>query len=200
MEHRIQSLRLLTDGDGQAFYEQAIRAMVGETSGTFQVSNENRDREEQAVRQKLGEILNEEGQSMPEVDNPITAVEGLKQRSLLSLICPAEETLSNRSVTVEELAFDAACYADGEPLTNPYISPLYGDLTGMPPSLLFAGGAELLLDDMKAMFARLRAAGCQARRFIAPEMWHAYVLYGVEEAEPDFVRIADFVHELFEES
>ena len=70
----------------------------------------------------------------------------------------------------------------------------------MPPSLLFAGGAELLLDDMKAMFARLRAAGCQARRFIAPEMWHAYVLYGVEEAEPDFVRIADFVHELFEES
>ena len=53
---------------------------------------------------------------------------------------------------------------------------------------------------VEAMFDRLRAAGCQARRFIAPEMWHAYVLYGVEEAEPDFVRIGDFVHELFEES
>lgn len=103
-------------------------------------------------------------------------------------------------LTVEELAFDAACYAGGESLTNPYISPLYGDLTGMPPSLLFAGSAELLLDDMTAMFERLRAAGCQARRFIAPEMWHAYVLYGVEEAEPDFVRIGDFVRELFEEN
>lgn len=103
-------------------------------------------------------------------------------------------------LTVEELAFDAACYAGGESLTNPYISPLYGDLTGLPPSLLFAGSAELLLDDMTAMFERLRAAGCQARRFIAPEMWHAYVLYGVEEAEPDFVRIGDFVRELFEES
>lgn len=103
-------------------------------------------------------------------------------------------------LTVEELAFDAACYAGGESLTNPYISPLYGDLTGLPPSLLFAGSAELLLDDMTAMFERLRAAGCQARRFIAPEMWHAYVLYGVEEAEPDFVWIGDFVRELFEES
>lgn len=103
-------------------------------------------------------------------------------------------------LTVEELAFDAACYAGGESLTNPYISPLYGDLTGLPPSLLFAGSAELLLDDMTAMFERLRASGCQARRFIAPEMWHAYVLYGVEEAEPDFVRIGDFVRELFEES
>ena len=103
-------------------------------------------------------------------------------------------------LTEEELAFDAASYAGGESLTNPYISPLYGDLTGLPPSLLFAGSAELLLDDMTAMFERLRAAGCQARRFIAPEMWHAYVLYGVEEAEPDFVRIGDFVRELFEES
>ena len=110
MEHRIQSLRLLTDGGGQTFYEQAIRAMGGEASGVFQVSNENRDREEQAVRQKLGEILDEKGQSMPEADNPITAVEGLKQRSLLSLICPAEETLSNRSVTVEELASHRTLY------------------------------------------------------------------------------------------
>lgn len=102
-------------------------------------------------------------------------------------------------LTTEELIYDAACYAGDMELTNPYLSPLYGDLAGMPPTLLFAGGDELLLDDMTALYDRLKAAGCAVRRFIAPEMWHAYVLYGVEEAEPDFVRICDFVRETFEE-
>ena len=60
-------------------------------------------------------------------------------------------------------------------------------------------GEELLLDDMRGLYARLKAAGCAVRRFVAPEMWHAYVLYGVEEAEADFVRIGDFVREAFEE-
>ena len=101
-------------------------------------------------------------------------------------------------LTVEELACAAAAYAGDTALTDPYVSPLYGDLAGMPPSLLFAGGDELLLDDMTALFERLKAAGCAVRRFVAPEMWHAYVLYDVEEAEPDFVRIGDFVREAFE--
>lgn len=102
-------------------------------------------------------------------------------------------------LTVEELEYDASSYAGGEALTNPYLSPLFGDLTGMPPSLLFAGGDELLLDDMVAFYDRLKSAGCTVRRFVSPEMWHAYILYGVEEAEPDFIRICDFVRETFEE-
>lgn len=101
-------------------------------------------------------------------------------------------------LTREELLASAAAYAGGAPLTDPYVSPLYGDLAALPPALLFAGGDELLLDDMRALFARLKEAGCAVRRFVAPEMWHAYVLYGVEEAEPDFVRIGDFVREAFE--
>lgn len=158
MEHRIRNLRLLTDADGQAFYEQAIRAMGGEASGTFEVSNENRDSEEQAVRQKLGEILDEEGQSMPEVDNPITAVEGLKQRSLLSLICPAEETLSNRSVTVEELASHRTLYqgsasyggskkggGTGKILFTAYLLEHFSDYSEEPEEGALAYEAEYLL-------------------------------------------------------
>lgn len=121
----------------------------------------------------------------------------------VDLACTGGSYMENQGkdplLTREELAFSAAAYAGDTPLTDPYVSPLYGDLDGLPPTLLFAGGEELLLDDMRGLYARLKAAGCAVRRFVAPEMWHAYVLYGVEEAEADFVRIGDFVREAFEE-
>ena len=48
----------------------------------------------------------------------------------------------------------AALYADGEDLENPFISPLYGDPSGLPPLLIQVGTRELLLDDA-LRFARL---------------------------------------------
>ena len=43
--------------------------------------------------------------------------------------------------------------------TNPDVSPLYGDLHGLPPTLLVVGALDLLLEDSFAMAARLSAAG-----------------------------------------
>jgi len=96
-------------------------------------------------------------------------------------------------LTSEQLSFFADCYAPDRDRTDPYISPLFGDLTGLPDTLLFAGEAEILLDDARRMHERLRAAGVRAALFTRPEMWHAYVLYGVEEAAEDNERIAEFI-------
>ena len=96
------------------------------------------------------------------------------------------------SLTQELLEFYAKCYTT-EP-TDPLCSPVLGDLTGLPPSLLFAGGDEILLDDARTLHDRLRKAGCRSKLLIAPERWHAYVLYCLQEnMEQDMEEINRFL-------
>lgn len=96
------------------------------------------------------------------------------------------------SLTQELLEFYAKCYTQDP--TNPLCSPVRGDLTGLPPSLLFAGGDEILLDDARTLHDRLKAAGCRSKLLIAPERWHAYVLYCLQEnMEQDMEEINRFL-------
>ena len=73
---------------------------------------------------------------------------------------------------------------------DPLISPLYGDHTGLPPSLIFVGSHEILLDDSVLMHEKLEQSGCTCELHIAEGMWHVYVLYGVPEAREALKRIA----------
>lgn len=83
----------------------------------------------------------------------------------------------------DALLESARMYASNASLTEPLISPLYGDLAGLPPSLMFAGSDEILRDDAVRMDEKLRAAGCASELHIEQGMWHVYVLYGVPEAK-----------------
>ena len=96
------------------------------------------------------------------------------------------------SMTPELLQFYAACYTDDP--KDPLCSPLFGDLSDLPPSLLFAGGDEILLDDARRLHEKLLASGCKSRLHIAPERWHAYVLYCLtENMQDDFESINQFL-------
>ena len=96
------------------------------------------------------------------------------------------------SLTQELLEFYAKCYT-ADP-TDPLCSPVFGDLTGFPPSLLFAGGDEILLDDARALHEKLVQSGCRSTLHIAPERWHAYVLYCLSEnMEEDMAAIDRFL-------
>ena len=96
------------------------------------------------------------------------------------------------SLTQALLEFYAKCYTQDP--TDPLCSPVRGDLTGLPPSLLFAGGDEILLDDARTLHDRLKAAGCRSKLIIAPERWHAYVLYCLQEnMEQDMEEINRFL-------
>ena len=77
---------------------------------------------------------------------------------------------------------------------DPLVSPLFGDLRELPPSLIFAGGDEILLSDSESLHEKLLAAGCDSRLFVAPERWHAYLLYGLNEDQEDFTRINQFLN------
>jgi monoterpene epsilon-lactone hydrolase len=59
-------------------------------------------------------------------------------------------------------------YCDSERLLDPRMSPLYGDLAGLPPLLLQAGTCEMLRDDAVRFAERARSAGVLAEL----ELWH----------------------------
>ena len=96
------------------------------------------------------------------------------------------------SMSPELLQFYAKCYTDDP--ANPLCSPLFGDLTGFPPSLLFVGGDEVMLDDTRMLHQKLVKSGCRSKLIVAPERWHAYVLYCLSENMPqDFETINRFM-------
>jgi acetyl esterase/lipase len=61
--------------------------------------------------------------------------------------------------------------------TNPDISPLFGDLSGLPPALIVVGALDVLLEDSLAMAARLSAAGCEVDLRVYPESPHAFTSF-----------------------
>ena len=58
---------------------------------------------------------------------------------------------------------------------NPLASPLYGDLTGLPPVRVQVGDDEVLLDDSRRYVERAVAAGVDARLDIWMGMPHGFV-------------------------
>ena len=71
----------------------------------------------------------------------------------------------------------ADCYLGGADPRNPYASPLYGDASGLPPTLIQVGSDEILRDDAVRMAAELKAAGCRCEIDVWPRMPHAWHLY-----------------------
>lgn len=104
MSHDVERIWRLTDGGGQAFYEQAIQMMGGEVSWREEISDSTVEEQAKASEEALEDILQQEDQEMPKEDNPIDTVKELKKSSLLALVHPDAETLSTKTLEVERLA------------------------------------------------------------------------------------------------
>jgi acetyl esterase/lipase len=88
-------------------------------------------------------------------------------------------------------------YLAGADPRTPYVSPLYGDPAGLPPTIIQVGSEEVLRDDAVRMAARMRAAGCQVELEIWPRMphvWHVFVPL-IPEARRAIERVGAFVRE-----
>lgn len=77
-------------------------------------------------------------------------------------------------LTLAQLHEFAQLYlGDADPRT-PLASPLYADLSGLPPLLIQAGTAEILLDDAARLAERADDAGVDVTLDIWPEMIHVW--------------------------
>jgi len=96
------------------------------------------------------------------------------------------------SMSQSLLDFYAGCYTANR--EDPLASPLFADLTGMPPSLIFVGGDEIMLDDARLIHEKLLSQGCESHLTVAPDRWHGYVLYNLTENREDYTAINHFLN------
>lgn len=85
-------------------------------------------------------------------------------------------------------------YANGKDLKDPMLSPVYGDLTGFPPTILITGTRDLLLSTTARTHRKLRAAGIPAEIHVFEGMCHAEYLtsYPSPESKECLAEIAQF--------
>jgi acetyl esterase/lipase len=95
----------------------------------------------------------------------------------------------------EFVAEAAGMYADGRPLDDPDLSPLFADLSGLPPMLIQTGLDEILLDDSRRLADRATEVDVDATLDLAAGMWHVYPAFAgmMPEADEALVRAAMFI-------
>ena len=92
----------------------------------------------------------------------------------------------------------AAMYLAGADARDPRASPLYADLAGLPPMLLFASRHEILRDDTLRLAERASAAGVTVRLVVRdrlPHVWPVFVTL-LPEARDAFATVTAFANEL----
>jgi acetyl esterase/lipase len=86
-------------------------------------------------------------------------------------------------VLVDRLTDSIALYAGDHDLTHPYLSPIFGDVTGFPPTFVQAGTRDLFLSNAVRIHRKLRDAGVDAELHIWEAMPHGGFFGAPEDAE-----------------
>ena len=86
-------------------------------------------------------------------------------------------------------------YAAGFDRSDWRISPVFGDLSVLPKTLLLTGTRDILHPDSLVFAERARAAGVDVELFVEPGMIHVWPLIAIPEARTARDRIVAFVGE-----
>jgi len=88
----------------------------------------------------------------------------------------------------------AQYYAAGHDMKDPFISPVYGDMAGFPPTILTSGTRDLLLSNTVRVHRKLRQAGVEASLQIFEGQSHAHYLRddSAPETKEAFTEISEF--------
>ena len=76
---------------------------------------------------------------------------------------------------------------------DPKISPLYGDMQGLPPTDLFTGTWEIFYTDIVSTCDKMKAAGVDARLHVAEKMGHVYPLWPCPEGSKAREEITEII-------
>ncbi|WRS27528.1 alpha/beta hydrolase [Oscillospiraceae bacterium MB08-C2-2] len=86
-------------------------------------------------------------------------------------------------------------YVQGRDKTDPLISPVFGDLSGFPPTLIHVGGDEPLAEDCAAFARRAAVAGSEVAVKVWKEMFHDFSIVGVtlKESRDSMREMSEFL-------
>lgn len=88
----------------------------------------------------------------------------------------------------------AKVYANGHDMKDPMLSPVYGNVSGLPPALLTSGTRDLFLSNTVRMHLKLREAGVFADLIVYEGLSHAqyHMLPEAPETRSHFRQLANF--------
>lgn len=87
-------------------------------------------------------------------------------------------------------------YAVEQNLKDPYISPLYGNFEGFPPTYIQVGENEILLSDSKRLHQAFVEANVSVKMDIYPGMWHVFQMSPVKAAREAMDKNAEFIYDI----
>lgn len=96
---------------------------------------------------------------------------------------------------LSRLRLYAQWWAGGDDETRPELSPAYGDLTGLPPTLMFCGTLDTLYPQCRELAARGLAQGWELTYVEEPDLLHVYPLLPIPEARRALETTLDFLGE-----
>ncbi len=101
-----------------------------------------------------------------------------------------------------DIATFAALYLNGAPAQTAEASPLFGDLSSLPPLLTQVSSTELLLDDAVRLHHKAERSGVASRLSVYPGLPHVWQVLTplVPEAKTALAEIASFVNKAWEGS
>ena len=100
------------------------------------------------------------------------------------------------SITEDYIHAVRSAYAGDADVEDPQLSPLFGDFTGFPPTLIQVGSNEILYSDSAMLRQRMTAAGVVCRLEEWQDMWHVFQMSNFKTANDAVDEIARFVFEL----
>jgi epsilon-lactone hydrolase len=118
----------------------------------------------------------------------------------VDLACTGETLEENAAVdltaTKASLQRMAGQYLHGADPRTPLASPLYADLSGLPPLLIVVGGDEALLDDSVRLARSAGMAGVDVTLYIGAGMQHIFPIYcgAIPEADAAVAMIGEWIH------
>ncbi len=86
-------------------------------------------------------------------------------------------------------------YMNGEKADNPLLSPVRGDLSGFPPTLVHVGDSEILRDQILKFADRARAARVEVELKVVPNMPHVFHAFAriLPEAREALTEVGAFI-------
>lgn len=87
-------------------------------------------------------------------------------------------------------------YAQGQDLSDPLISPLFGDFEGFPPVYIQVGDNEMLLSDAVNLHKKLVKANVSVKIDVYKGMWHVFQMSPFKTAYEAMEKNAEFIYDI----
>lgn len=94
---------------------------------------------------------------------------------------------------LSRLRLNAQWWAAGDKETRPELSPLYGDLTRLPPGLMFCGTLDTLHPQCRQLAERAEEQGWDLTYVEEPDLLHVYPLLPIPEAKRALATTLEFL-------